>query len=576
MPPRPLSPALHPAGTTRALIRIRSVRPSLLAALTGALVATGFAPLGLWPLALVALAAFLWLVESADSARGAFSRGWFFGLGHFTVGLNWIAHAFTYQDAMPHWFGYGAVVLLSLYLALFPGLAALAQMLLRRRWPALPGPALFAAIWLLSEIGRATLFTGFAWDPLGMIWLGTYVDQAARLIGTYGLSALTILVASALLALADGRERMGALGMGALALVALAGYVSVPRPQGGAARAGPLVTVVQPNIDQGDKYDPAQDEAHFETLARLTGRSAPGRPRLVFWPEAALPAWLDVEPDWRYRLAGLLGPGDLLMTGGVKPFLGAAVPGEQPDLVGAANSAWVLTPDGRLIGRYDKAHLVPYGEYLPMRWLLQPLGLSRLVPGDVDFRPGPGPRSLPLPGASAAPMGGDAQTTPAARALFGASAAPARPSGDGKAARAAAAPLARPRPPLSMGVQICYEMIFSGHVVDRAHRPAFLYNPSNDAWFGSWGPPQHLAQARMRAIEEAMPILRSTPTGISAVIDGHGRLLASVPAHRAGAITLPLPPALAPTPFARFGNLLPLALALLLLGFAVATARRNR
>ena len=127
-----------------------------------------------------------------------------------------------------------------------------------------------------------------------------------------------------------------------------------------------------------------------------------------------------------------------------------------------------------------------------------------------------------------------------------------------------------------MGVQICYEIIFPGEVVDRGDRPAFLYNPSNDAWFGAWGPPQHLAQARMRAIEEAMPIIRSTPTGISALIDGHGRLIASVPHHQAGAINSRLPAALPPTPFARFGNLLPLSLALALIALAVATARRRR
>jgi apolipoprotein N-acyltransferase len=123
-----------------------------------------------------------------------------------------------------------------------------------------------------------------------------------------------------------------------------------------------------------------------------------------------------------------------------------------------------------------------------------------------------------------------------------------------------------------MGVQICYEIIFSGQVVDRTNRPDFLYNPSNDAWFGSWGPPQHLAQARLRAIEEAMPIIRSTPTGISAVIDAHGRIMASIPHHRAAAINTILPPASTPTLFAKFGNMLPLMFALLLTGFAVATA----
>src|SRR3546814_8685163 len=132
---------------------------------------------------------------------------------------------------------------------------------------------------------------------------------------------------------------------------------------------------------------------------------------------------------------------------------------------------------GRILGRYDKAHLVPYGEYLPARPILSRLGLSRLAPGSVDFGSGPGPHTLALP-------------------LVG-----------------------------EVGFQVCYEIIFSGHVVDPANRPAFIFNPSNDAWFGHWGPPQHLAQARMRALEEGLPVLRSTPTGISAVIAADGRLL---------------------------------------------------
>lgn len=527
-----------PPGTAFARLAAPPARRLTLAALAGAVAATGFAPLGLWVPALLALALFVALAQTARSRAGAFFTGWFFGLGHFTLGLNWIAHAFTYQDAMPHWLGYGAVVALSLYLAVYPGLAVLALHLARRRWPALPVAPALAGLWVLADYGRGTLFTGFAWDPLGMIWLDTGVDQAARYIGTYGLSALAVLAGAALLA-ALRRGSGGRLALAAFLALGLAGRLALPAAPASAPASAPAtgvaVTVVQPNIGQGQKYDPALDEAHFVRLATLTGPSSAAHPRLVFWPEAALPAWLDMEPEWRNRLAALLGPNDLLMTGGVKAYVkpDPADPLGPPLVTGARNSAWVLTPDSRLIGRYDKAHLVPYGEYLPMRALLQPLGLSRLVPGDTDFLPGPGPRSLPLP------------------------AAPGRPA-------------------VAMGVQICYEMIFSGAVVDRAHRPAFLYNPSNDAWFGDWGPPQHLAQARLRAIEEAMPILRSTPTGISAVIDGHGRVVAHVPLHRAGALNAPLPPALPATPFARLGNAVPLGLALFLLALAVATARRNR
>ena len=163
-----------------------------------------------------------------------------------------------------------------------------------------------------------------------------------------------------------------------------------------------------------------------------------------------------------------------------------------------------------------------------MRRFLSAIGLSRLVPGDLDFRPGLGPQSLTLPG-------------------FG-----------------------------KAGVQICYEIIFSGQVIDAANRPDFLFNPSNDAWFGAWGPPEHLAQARLRAIEEGMPTVRSTPTGISAVIDSNGKLLVALPLGKAGFIQTMLPNVAPPTLFARFGNIMPFAFALTLIGFAVALRTRRR
>lgn len=506
--------------------------PLLLSVLLGAISALGFAPLDWWPLGLATVAGLLWLAQITSNRGGAFLTGWCFGLGHFTLGLNWIAFAFTFQDAMPHWLGYGAVVLLSLYLAIYPGLATLGLFLIRRRWPGIAPTPMFAALWVLTEFGRAELFTGFSWDPLGMLWLDTGVDQVARYIGVYGLSALAVIAGGGLLALAQRRWHVAGPVLAGLGALAILGHVEIHGQSNSPTTA---ITVVQPNINQNEKYDPAQERANFAKLVRFTGPSSPTRPRLIFWPEAATPAWLDMEPEWRDRLAGLLGPHDLLMTGGVKVYFDKKSQGLYTDrtLIGANNSAWVVTPDGRLIGRYDKAHLVPYGEYLPMRSILKPLGLSRLVPGDTDFWPGPGPRSLALPG-----------------------------SGQ--------------RPSLKMAVQICYEIIFSGQVIDRNDRPAFLYNPSNDAWFGAWGPPQHLAQARMRAIEEAMPIIRSTPTGISAVIDGSGHLVASIPQHRAGAINTSLPHAMPPTLFARFGNMLPLGFALLLVAFAVATKRFNR
>jgi apolipoprotein N-acyltransferase len=244
---------------------------------------------------------------------------------------------------------------------------------------------------------------------------------------------------------------------------------------------------------------------------------------LILWPEAAVPYFLEEERWARERIAKLMGPNDVILTGG-----DALVYNANGDVTAARNSLFAMTSDARLIARYDKSHLVPYGEYLPMRPLLSAIGLSRLVPGDLDFLPGPGPLSYALPG-------------------FG-----------------------------RTGVQICYEIIFSGQVVDSAHRPDFLFNPSNDAWFGSWGPPQHLAQARMRALEEGMPIIRATPTGISAVIDANGRIVTALPLGKAGFIQTLIPAVISPTPFAIYGNILSIAFAFFLGLIGVALGLRRR
>ena len=532
------------------MIQLPARFPKLTALLAGFVAATGFEPLKLWPVTLACFALLLWLIETAPTRRAAFTRGWLFGLGHFTLGLNWIAHAFTFQDAMPHWFGYGAVVLLSLYLAVYPGLATLGTWWLSTTFPSrkregqrdlaalppsrsgvgstLPLILLFAACWIASEYLRATAFTGFAWNPLGVTLLPTGIPIAATVIGTYGVGALAILAAGAIL-LAVKRQFIPAVTIAApLTALALWGLLTQSPPTHAGA---PRIRVVQPNIGQDEKYSPTLEEAHFRTLATLSGTPRPA-PRLIFWPEAAIPAYLDMEPQWRARLAALLGPGDLLMTGATKVyFKQVEKDGITTDaLAGANNSLFIVSPQAQLLGRYDKAHLVPYGEYLPMRALLQPIGLSRLVPGDADFWPGPGPQSLTLP------------------ATLG-------------------------RPELKMGVQICYEIIFSGHVIDAKNRPAFLFNPSNDAWFGSWGPVQHLAQARLRAIEEGVPIIRSTPTGVSAVIDARGHVLRALGLHRAGYLDGALPTALPPTLFAHLGNWAPLLFMALLAGLAIAIRR---
>jgi len=505
------------------------VKHLLLAFLAGAVAACGFQPWNLWPLTLAAFAALLWLIGEAPRLRSALARGWWFGVGHFTLGLNWIATAFTYQAAMPAWLGWIAVVLLSLYLAIYPAVAAGIAWKYGRRHP-LALVLWFAAAWIVTEWLRATLFTGFAWNPEGVALLDAAgLAGLARYVGTYGLSAVAMLAAGALLLAARRRWRSAAgLGVPLVAAALLLWPAAANEPAG----SQPRLRIVQPNVGQQDRWRPGVPEAVLRRLGALS-RAGMNEPRLLLWPESAIgepledqrqhPAY-QAEAAWaRETVTQLLAPGDLLLAGGVTV---RSADGRRA--TGATNSIFAIAGDGRLLARYDKAHLVPYGEYLPMRPLLSAVGLSRLAPGDLDFDPGPGPRTFDLPIVGRA------------------------------------------------GFQLCYEIIFSGEVVDRANRPDFLFNPSADSWFGAWGPPQHLAQARLRALEEGLPVLRSTPTGISAVIDADGRVAASIPMHRAAFLDARLPPPHPPTPFARYGNILPMLFALVLAAAAIAVGRKSR
>ena len=505
----------------------------------GALAACGFEPIHLWPLTLLALAGLIELVARAPRLRDAALTGWLFGIGHFTLGNNWIATAFTYQANMPAWLGAIAVVLLALYLAVYPMLAAIAAWAIARRAAADDRRIIviaFAGCWIVSEWLRAWLFTGFAWNPLAMAALGGFARPGlaalAPWLGTYGLSGLVALLSGCWLLALRRRDRPGAV------LAVLPALLFLMPAVGHDTREGTLpFTLVQPDIRQDDLNDPRQWENQFVAMARLTVPRRPGARRLVLWPESGVPDYLrDGYPDYLYRettyradpllarqrIGQVIGPGSLLLTGAVDLELRSGL------AVAARNVISPITADGAILGGYAKAHLVPYGEYLPMRWLLEPLGASRLVAGALDFWPGSGPRTVD----------------------FGAW---------GKA-----------------GMQICYEIVFSGEVTDRAHRPDYIFNPSNDGWFGDFGPPQHLAQARMRAIEEGLPVLRATTTGISAVIDADGVVRQAIPRHRPARLDGLVPPAHVPTAFARLGNLLPLAWAAVLLVFSAVAFRRAR
>jgi len=511
--------------------------PALLSLLLGAISATGFAPLDLWPVTLVCFAAWMGLVHDAPGLKPALLRGWLFGLGQFAVGNNWLQHPFVFQDAMPQWLGYVGVVLASCYLALYPMLAA--GLAWRFASPRSAGDArsrpgvsfllVFGAAWIVTEWLRGTMLGGYPWNPLGVIWVPLpRIAGVAAQIGTYALSGGTILVAGSLGLLASLRWKPAAAVAVVLVLIAI---THAPAPRGTPQTAH--VRIIQPNLGEEERPTPFYAENNLRALEALAGTPGPN-PRLIVWPEGALrysvedgypPQYYEGAAPFlvRQRIAAKLGPHDMVLAGGNALQFDA-----RGDLSTATNSIFALDAHGTIRARYDKAHLVPFGEYLPLRPLMTAIGLSRLVPGDIDFADGPGPRTIALPG-------------------FG-----------------------------DVGMQICYEIIFSGHVTDPAHRPALIFNPSNDSWFGTWGPPQHLAQARLRAIEEGIPILRATPTGISAVIDADGRLLATVPSRKAGAIELPMPEAHPPTLFARLGNWMALLVAAAMLLAAVAIRRAAR
>ncbi len=512
--------------------------PRLTALVLGLLSATGFEPLGLWPLALAAMGAFSALIAESRDAKTAALLAWLFGVAHFTFSNNWIAEAFTHQAEMPAILGWAAVPLLSLYLAVFPAIAALGARAIaglggppRLGWPL---ALAFAGCWTVSELLRSQVFTGYAWNPFAMVLLGPFdrpgLAALAAWTGTYALSGIAVLAAATLALLVRERRLVSA----ALVGVLLAAGMYIPAPP---AREGTLrFTLVQPNLAQARINDPAYFAANFRTLADLSLPIEPGASRLVLWPESGLSDYLrpGYPPQYylhrtafgdpalaRQRIGQTIGSGSMLLTGAVDlEFEGGAV-------TGVYNAVTAVDAAGEIRGGYAKAHLVPYGEYLPMRPLLEPIGLSRLVPGAIDFIPGPGPRTLDL-------------------------------GTHGKA-----------------GIQICYEIVFSGQVVDRGARPDYIFNPSNDGWFGAFGPPQHLAQARMRAIEEGLPVLRATTTGISAAIDSRGVVRQHLPLHQAGRLDGTVPPALTPTPFARLGNLLAIGWAILFLALAAVALRQR-
>jgi apolipoprotein N-acyltransferase len=494
----------------------------------GLISATAFAPLGAWPLMFPAIVWLIWSIDTSTSGKQAFWAGWWMAFGQFLAGLYWIMIAWQYQANMPVLFAIPIVGGLCAFLSLYAGLAACVA---KRFWHEGPSRVLLlTATWMVGEYLRGVVFTGFPWNELGGIWVthALPMAQSAMLFGQLGLSGLTIIVCGGI-ALWQQQRRGAYIMLGSsLAFAMLGSLWMVLHPT--KLRSDTQVHVVQVNIGQDLKWTEDAPRFLFSSYLNMSQQAVEKYgPGIVIWPETAVPSTLFEDGNGgirieslmdqqttRYRISRrVLKDGGLLIAGVDHFELDA-----QSQPISARNRLAVYNREGETIATYEKAHLVPLGEYLPLRSLLEPLGLNRLVPGAVDFTPGPGARTLELDGAP------------------------------------------------SVGPMICYEMIFAGDVVSRKSRPAWLLNISNDAWFGvSSGPHQHLAQGRMRAIEYGLPMVRSTPTGISAVIDSHGRLLGQKALGEAGVLTQALPHAASATAYSYGRELIPLGLAFMVFGF---------
>ena len=493
------------------LARRRGVGRLALAAALGAVGCAAFAPVHFPPALLPSLAGLVFLVDgaggarsarSARSARGAFAIGFAWGAGHFAVGLYWVGNAFIVADRAV-WAAPFAVAGLAALCAAYP---AAACALYRRLAPrGVWRPVVFAGAWTLLEWLRGSFpLGGFPWNLAGYVWTPwPFAVQFAAVAGVYGLGWFTVFAAVSPAALADRRTRRAPAGpwapVAALALLAVnaaAGAALLARADPAAPAPQARLRLVQANVEQARKWNRDLLGEHFRRHEALS--TAPGAPTLVVWPETASP--LDLSQPFAEREHALRSapPGGALVSGALRR---EAAPGGGRRLW---NSLQALDSEGRLVGQYDKARLVPFGEYVPF------LGLpfvARIVGDASGFARGPGPRTLAVPGA----------------------------------------------PPFSP--LICYEAIFPGAAVDPAARPAWLLNVTNDAWYGrSPGPYQHFEQARLRAVEEGLPLARVAGTGISGVVDAWGRVVAKRGLGEAGTVDAALPPPRPPTPFSRLGN----------------------
>ncbi len=490
----------------------------------GALSVLAMAPVFAWPILFLTVPGLVWLLDGASGIergrrryRAAAAVGWWFGFGYHAAGLYWIGEAFLVEAEVFAWLLPFAVTIMPAGLALFSATATAAAVALWR--PGVGRTLALAVTVSAAEWLRGHILTGFPWNVLGYALTQPLpLMQAAALVGIYGLTLVVVIVAALpLVALADeGWTRRGARGFGisALVLAALAAYgsfrLAAPPPPN---IDGVRVRLVQPSIPQREKWRPERQRDIFVRHLDLTLTAPDGRIdglagiTHVVWPEAAMPFQPLRSPEAVAAIGQRLGEGRWLISGALR---------SETDTRGARrayNSLMIFGASG-LQGLYDKIHLVPFGEYLPFQSTLEFFGLEQLTRVRGGFSTGTTPRPLvEIPGLPAA------------------------------------------------GPLICYEAIFPASVVQGDMRPGVLINVTNDGWFGhTSGPHQHFHQARVRAVEEGLPLLRAANNGISAIIDPYGRILAKIALDEIGTIDGHLPSPLTLPLYARIGDL-PFAMA---------------
>ena len=465
----------------------------------GLLAGAGQAPLGLWLFTVVAMA--IWLLRPVATRKQAFWHGWLFGAGYFAVALHWIVSPFLVDPVATGWMAPFAVMFMAGGAAVFWGLASyVAHRIAPRRM------AMAAILIAVAEVLRSYLFTGFPWGLLGHIWIDT---PLAQLAATGGPHLLTLVTVGLSLSLAWLWRRKVLAGAGpVLAAAGWGMFIDAPAP----GTVGPVVRLVQPNAAQADKWDPVQSQIFFDRMIGFTQNGAP--PDLVVWPETAI--------------------SDLFEYAGDQLYLTSEAARGAPTIVGINrrdgaryyNAALVLERGAIVSDIYDKAHIVPFGEFIPGGELLAKIGIDNFAASQGGaFSRGVGARLVNITGI------GNAR------------------------------------------ILICYEGIFAQEV-HTAVRPRLLVLITNDAWFGpAAGPRQHLAQARLRAIEQGLPMVRVANTGISAMIDAKGRITAQIGMGQAGYVDAMLPPALPATVYSKTGDWPALVLLIVFVGL---TAVRRR